>query len=277
MLQNLIYLIIFLISSNLFCMECQRPDIPKGEGETPLYVPRVEYKTQGSDLFRAIKNGDIELAEILIVSGADVNERDRFGSTPLIYATMLGDENLARLLIEKGADPLVKDNFGDTALMYAKRNRDKWLIELLQKAESRAFAPSTIHKTGVSDLIIAILNNDIDLVDSLILSGANVNEKDDMGNTPLIWASKFGYTDIVKSLIGAGANVNQKDLYNNTALIWASKLGNAGIVQLLINAGADINAINNKKESAISSARAGRHQDVVNLLVVKLIQSGAKK
>lgn len=50
------------------------------------------------------KNYNKEIAKLLVSSGANVNEKDSFGYTPLILATMNGDSEIVKLLIEKGAD-----------------------------------------------------------------------------------------------------------------------------------------------------------------------------
>lgn len=85
------------------------------------------------------------------------------------------------------------------------------------------------------------------MVKSLIKNGANVNEKDQDGNTPLIASVRngsslllhfcfegkviafwiyLGRSDIAKLLIENGANVNVKDRDGNTALVLAVVHGN---------------------------------------------------
>ena len=59
-----------------------------------------------SDLgvIEAVKNGDCATAEILISKGADVNEQDEQGWTPLNFAAGKGDLAMVKLLVEHGAD-----------------------------------------------------------------------------------------------------------------------------------------------------------------------------
>jgi len=49
---------------------------------------------------------------------------------------------------------------------------------------------------------------DVSKVQLLINQGADLNELDELGNSPLHWAVRGGYYDIVKILLEAGANPN---------------------------------------------------------------------
>jgi uncharacterized protein len=55
-------------------------------------------------LIEAVKNGDSAAAEMLIKGGADVNQQDEQGWTPLNFAAGKGDLAAVKLLVEKGAD-----------------------------------------------------------------------------------------------------------------------------------------------------------------------------
>jgi len=55
------------------------------------------------------------------------------------------------------------------------------------------------------------------------------------------------YTDIIKKLIEKGADVNEKDNDGETALMIESKNGHVEIVQELIKAKAKVNDKDNKK------------------------------
>jgi ankyrin repeat protein len=62
-----------------------------------------------------------EAVKALLKAGADVNAVDRFGYTPLMYASTIdfGDADTANALLQAGADPNLKDKQGKTALTQA--------------------------------------------------------------------------------------------------------------------------------------------------------------
>jgi len=60
--------------------------------------------------------GDLALIQAHIAAGTDLNQKDDFGSTPLIIATTFGKTNAAILLIDAGADVNATGADGGTAL-----------------------------------------------------------------------------------------------------------------------------------------------------------------
>lgn len=79
---------------------------------------------------------------------------------------------------------------------------------------------------------------------TLVQAGANVNEKDRRGETPLILAMENEASlEIISALVEAGADVNEKNSWGETPLILAAKKDNAPkVIAFLIEAGADTNA-----------------------------------
>jgi ankyrin repeat protein len=60
--------------------------------------------TLASPIHEAAVAGDVELVEMLIEKGADVDDRDVHGYTPLILAIQAGNTDIAKVLINNGAD-----------------------------------------------------------------------------------------------------------------------------------------------------------------------------
>src|SRR5262249_19197931 len=56
-------------------------------------------------LLFAAREGDVELARILIANSSDANEESPDGSTPLLVATVRGHTPLAKLFLDVGANP----------------------------------------------------------------------------------------------------------------------------------------------------------------------------
>jgi ankyrin repeat protein len=55
--------------------------------------------------YTAIGGGRVELAELLLDAGAEVERQHHLGTTALHWAAMRGQVDLAALLLERGADP----------------------------------------------------------------------------------------------------------------------------------------------------------------------------
>jgi len=81
-------------------------------------------------------------------------------------------------------------------------------------------------------LIDACIESKQDLVKLLIELGADVNAKNDVGDTPLIWASYNGDKELVKLLIKVGANINAKNKYEKNALYYARINNHKDLVKL---------------------------------------------
>jgi ankyrin repeat protein len=56
-----------------------------------------------------------------------------------------------------------------------------------------------------------------------------------MVNTSLIWASQYGWTDIVEILVTSGAQINEINHKGQSPLFLASKYGQLEIVDILMN------------------------------------------
>ena len=167
-------------------------------------------------LHNAAKNGKLYSLSELLSKGADINAKDSYGITALIYATMAGRDAIVANLLDKGADTEAKDNHGRTALIYAiMAGRDAIVANLLDK-------------------------------------GANTEAKDDYdrGKTALHCAASSGRDAIVANLLDKGADIDAKDINGTTALIYATMAGRDATVKHLLDEGADIDAKDNNGQTA---------------------------
>jgi ankyrin repeat protein len=68
----------------------------------------------------AARIGDVELANLALKAGAQVNARDEAGATALMLAAHGQHDRLVKVLLDHGADPTIHDADGHTALWHAR-------------------------------------------------------------------------------------------------------------------------------------------------------------
>jgi ankyrin repeat protein len=117
-------------------------------------------------------------------------------------------------------------------------------------------------------LIKGALTGNIKLVKKAIKNGADLNSKEPAkGNTALMLAAYYKHHKIVDLLIQSKADVNERDLEANTALMKAAWTGGVKSAKLLIKAKTDINAKEINGMTALMIAAFYGHIDIVKLLV----------
>jgi len=120
---------------------------------------------------------------------------------------------------------------------------------------------------GDTALMIASLKGYLPIVQLLLERGALVNQENKRNYTALIYASEKNHYEIVDILLNHGAYINQPEKDGHTPLILASLFGNEETVHLLLERGADFLLKNNHGWSAIHSAMLYQHLNIVKVLV----------
>ena len=93
---------------------------------------KSEYKDKdGQELHAAAKTGCIEIIKLLLSQGFDIDSRDRFGLTPLMWTALNGHEGAFQMLLQKGADPSLKYNSGRSLLHFAASGENTSIINEL--------------------------------------------------------------------------------------------------------------------------------------------------
>ncbi|MEW6263396.1 MAG: ankyrin repeat domain-containing protein [Thermodesulfobacteriota bacterium] len=121
-------------------------------------------------------------------------------------------------------------------------------------------------------LFTAIANNDLEEVRALAPQGPSINAVDRAsGATPLTWACMKGIKPAIAAhLISLGADIEQMDGEGNTPLGTAATYGNAAAARLLLEKGANPNAPDGRKNLPIilASGHSG-HLEIVQTLTAK--------
>jgi len=84
-------------------------------------------------LITAVNSAKIEIAKMLIDKKADVNWKDGFNTTALMYAASKGNKDMVVMLLNNGANIDDNDGQGNSVLSAAKRSKNKELVRFIQK------------------------------------------------------------------------------------------------------------------------------------------------
>ena len=80
----------------------------------PELVHERDPRDHRTPLHYAVRNARLEMMELLVAQGADLNARDITGMTPLHIAAWMGFRQEALWLLDNGAELEPRDHFGDT-------------------------------------------------------------------------------------------------------------------------------------------------------------------
>ena len=119
-------------------------DIITDVGETALHL--------------ACKGKSVEMVEMLINYGLNVNAKTKSGATPLIYAAKDGRFDICKKLIESGTDVSIKTKSGETALDCARIHLN---IEMMLHNENKDYITKEEAKDKLYNyyFIISLLKN----------------------------------------------------------------------------------------------------------------------
>ena len=252
----------------------------------------------------AIENRDVDMVQLLLEHGADANTPDAAGETPLMQAARSGSPGIVQAVLAKGVEVDYREpQDQQTALMIGVRSGSAEVVELLLASgadvnvqsmtgeEPKWSLPENVrasHGVGVNwggfpprgsrspiggaktPLLYATRQGDLDTTKLLVAAGANIEQTDANGETPLLnaiinasVASKPGaptqHLDVAYYLIEQGANINASDWFGQTPLWAAVDLRNLEVsgpvrdngidrdaafkmIQTLLEQGADPNA-----------------------------------
>ena len=146
-----------------------------------------------------MKNGRTAIVRLLLRSGVEVDKSDREGRTALWHAIMGGHTLIADLLRKAGA----------------RVEATAWMLDAAHLGMRKR-----------------------ETVEYLVRHGADLEARDEKGDTPLLIAIRQGNHKLAKHLVKAGADVRAVDAQGRSALQIANSLGLGDIALLLKRNGA---------------------------------------
>ena len=197
-------------------------------GETPLMF--------------ASRCGDLASIQVLLDHNADVNAKETLrGTTALMWAAEQGHADAVKLLIAHKADITAitnTDSRGGTAYLAPPIQQRLRQVQIQVGSRGQGAGRSG----GSADPADEFLAQ-ADAAAAAAAFGRQRNN-DGGGLTALVYAARQGEVDTVKALVEAGADVNQTTNYGWTPLLTATQNRNYKIGQYLLEHGADPNIAN---------------------------------
>ena len=238
----------------------------------------LDYNAKGGKYNRTVLHEAAEqdkqkIAGYLIQLGAEVDNKDKYGYTPLKVAAynINNSVELAKLLLEQGADVNTKDNDGDTdnengdtPLHVAAHHNSIELAELLLEHGAEV---NTKDINKVTPLHVAARHKNVELAKLLLEHSAEVNTKNKNGVTPLHVAARHNNVELAKLLIEQAAEVNTKNNDGDTSLQEAARHNNVGVAKLLLEQAAEVNTKNNDGDTPLKEAARHNNVGVAKLLL----------
>jgi ankyrin repeat protein len=191
---------------------------------------------KNTSLFEAIRNGDVSFIKAHATK-ADLESRDSRGATPLMHAAAFGNVEILKLLLDAGADVNARNDFDATALLWGARDPNKARLLIARGADVNARS-----RQGRTPLMLASLGHGESSIVALMLEkGADVNVKDKRGDTALGLAAMTGEIESMRLLLAKGANPAAVNDKGETPIVLATKSKDADAVRLLIAKRVDVN------------------------------------
>ena len=173
----------------------------------------------------AAREGRLSMVTELTRKGADINKCDNYGNAPLHMAAIYNHGDTAKELIDSGAHINDRNNYGRTPLYLAAENLSLWAADVflengcdanIRCNELKTPLMAIVSQDLMFEMYEKILNSQIIAsINSLLLHGALIDEKDEKGNTALHHAIHANNIYLVICLLHHGANatlVNQSDV-----------------------------------------------------------------
>jgi ankyrin repeat protein len=191
-------------------------------------VNQMNPETMETPLHVAVSQRQWRTARLLAERGADLGSRGRSGLTPLHMA--LSHPRLVRLLLAAGASVNVCDDEGRTPLHHAVEQGDTDSLALLLAHGAKV---KVTDKFGWTPLHTACIRRNEAAADILLANGAEMDA---------FVAAAFERKDVLADLLGSDPSLANARLAGWPLLHWAAMSGNTEIVDLVLRHGADINA-----------------------------------
>uniref|UniRef100_A0A8B9JUX8 non-specific serine/threonine protein kinase n=1 Tax=Astyanax mexicanus TaxID=7994 RepID=A0A8B9JUX8_ASTMX len=194
----------------------------------------------------------------------DINQPNKHGTPPLLIAAGCGNVQIIDVLMKKGAEIQALDKSGANAIYYASRHGH---VETLKYLHEKKCPLDVQDKSGETALHVAARYGNVDVVQYLCSIHANPDLTDREQETPLHCAAWHGYSPVARALCEAGCDVNARNREGESPLLTASARGFRDIVECLLEHGADMDSTDKDGHIALHLAVRRCQIEVVKCLL----------
>lgn len=238
----------------------------------------------GLMIHEAVSSKNVAILDVLVEAGADVDDVNDKGQTPLHLAH--NDVAMTKRLIEIGCKTSIARSDDFSTPLHVAIDKREWEVARTILQEGR---PELELKTlaGFTPLALAVWRDHAQMTRLLLEAGADPNSRiakdgavilqlsvdedvvrtvldydpdlrlqNDEGNTPLneLFEWKFVSISVIKRLLRQGSDVNQPDKAGRTPLFKALWMTDMAIAELLLDRGADLNHVSKGEGTILHAA-----------------------
>lgn len=225
---------------------------------------------QNHDMLLAACRGDFARMKECIENGARVNAIGAKGMTALLYAAAHKNLDACTFLVAHRAEVNHQNDDGQGVLHLAAKivpgELPKDYLPVLQFLVD-AGAKIESHPNKVSPLFdTSAMKVSPKIVPLMVRAGADPNQPDAFGETPLVHVARGGLSDVARELLHYPIDVDAKNRFGETVLLLTMRENFPFTALTLIEAGANIDTTDNKGKTAEYYARIGGHDEVLSAI-----------
>jgi ankyrin repeat protein len=225
-------------------------------------LPRGTYKLK----FEADGFESKEILQVTINEDSEVTQNAQLDIQTVQAEVVIGGESDLRTFTTMGVVAISESSVTKNKLILAVRDDNLEEVKSLIYKGKRVNVKDRNYD-GNSPLHIAAENGNLEIAEVLLNAGAKVDFQNSEKRTPLMMLDEDATPELVNLLLRHGAKIDLTDKKKNTALILASSYTNKEVIQALIYAGANVNAVNKRGETALMNAAENDDTEVIQLLL----------